>query len=72
VAQLLSKIDNAQVRAVRSGRIPHRLAGNNEESNFEIARATLQTLSGILSISAGSADSAGFRHSADENENTGR
>jgi hypothetical protein len=55
-----------------SDRIPHRLAGNNEESNFEIAHATLQTLSGILSISAGSADSAGFRHSADENENTGR
>jgi len=72
VAQLASKIDSAQIKAITSDRIPHRLAGNNEESNFEIARATLETLSGILSISAGFADSAGFRHSADENENTGR
>jgi hypothetical protein len=56
VAQLLSKIDNAQVRATTSDRIPHRLAGKHQESNFEIARAEV---------------SGGFE-SADENENTGR
>jgi len=54
-AQLLSKIDNAQALTAMAGRIPHRLAGKQEESNFEIARAEV---------------SGGF-HRADENENTG-
>jgi hypothetical protein len=57
---------------VTSDRIPHRLAGGTADGNFEIARATVQAISGILSISGESGNSAGFRHCADENENTGR
>jgi len=43
VAQLASRIDSAQIKAITSDRIPHRLAGGTQDGNFEICADHGQT-----------------------------